>query len=90
MRIGFTVTKKTGNAVERNRIKRRLREAVRMATIPEVARGKDAVFIGRRSALTLPFEQLVQDVVHGLEHAKMQGKSGNRRDRRKHPVAKRQ
>lgn len=59
LRFGFTVTKKTGNAPERNRIRRRLREAVRQAgpTLPGI--GGDFVLIGRREALTVPFGTLV-------------------------------
>jgi len=59
-RIGFTVTKKTGNAVVRNRIRRRLKEAVRLAA--EAENGTDYVLIGRHAALTLPFETLIADV----------------------------
>ena len=88
LRVGFTVTKKIRNAVERNRIKRRLREAVRQADIPTTAAGKDAVLIGRRDALHVPFENLVSDVTHGLEHAKYQSKTRNRRKASKHSVAK--
>lgn len=65
-RFGFTVTRKTGNAVVRNRIRRRLREAVRAAAAgaePDT----DYVLVGRRAALTLPFERLVTDLVSGLE-----------------------
>ena len=46
-RVGFTVTKKVGNAVVRNRTKRRLREAVRLALDPGAYRGFDMVVIGR-------------------------------------------
>ncbi|MGI9367054.1 MAG: ribonuclease P protein component [Rhizobiaceae bacterium] len=69
LRVGFTVTKKIGNAVERNRIKRRLREALKCAEIPPSCSQKDAVFIARRNALTLPFGALVEDISHGLRHA---------------------
>lgn len=65
-RFGFTVTKKTGNAVERNRIRRRLREVVRLSAADVAAEGIDYVLIGRRSALTLPFSRLVDDLRSGL------------------------
>ena len=63
--IGFTVTKKTGNSPQRNRIKRRLRAAV-----TECARdfrpGHDYVLLGRREALTEPFDKLVADLKGAL------------------------
>ena len=62
-RYGFTVTKRTARkAVERNRIRRRLREAVRRATDTGAAnmrRGYDIVLVGRRNAMTLPFEAVI-------------------------------
>lgn len=65
-RFGFTVTKKMGNSPERNRIRRRLREAVRLAAAPYAVSGADYVLIGRRAALSQPFEQLVSDLISGL------------------------
>lgn len=65
-RFGFTVTKKIGNAVVRNRIRRRLREAVRKAE-PSAAKATDYVLVGRRAALTLTFERLVTDLLSGFE-----------------------
>ena len=57
-RLGITVTKKTGNAAIRNRIRRRLREAVRTHAADDMAAGTDYVIVGRREALHAPFEQL--------------------------------
>jgi ribonuclease P protein component len=59
--IGFTVTKKSGNSPERNRIKRRLREAVRACGANFQPR-HDYVLVGRREALGVPFDQLVADL----------------------------
>ncbi|MEO6395207.1 MAG: ribonuclease P protein component [Devosia sp.] len=59
--IGLTITKKVGNAPERNRIRRRLRAAARAcgaAFRPQ----HDYVLIGRREALGIPFEKLVSDL----------------------------
>lgn len=69
--VGLTVTKKTGNAPERNRIKRRLRAALR-ACAGEFKAQHDYVLVGRRDALTLPFSRVVSDLssaiakVHGM------------------------
>ena len=63
--VGYTVTKKTGNSPERNRIKRRLREAVRACSDGFVA-GHDYVLIGRRDALSEPFEVLTRELGKAL------------------------
>ena len=57
-RFGLTVTKKVGNAVVRNRIRRRLREAVRLHAAGDMAPGNDYVIVGRREILAAPFGQL--------------------------------
>jgi ribonuclease P protein component len=60
-RFGFTVSKKVGNAVERNRVRRRLREIVRRnaALLPQA--GHDYVLIGRKAGLTMPFGRMVAE-----------------------------
>ncbi|QRG07824.1 ribonuclease P protein component [Xanthobacter dioxanivorans] len=66
VRVGFTVTKKIGNAVVRNRIRRRLREAVRHV-LPEAGRpGFDYVLVAREGALRAPFDGLVQDIARAV------------------------
>lgn len=67
VRVGFTCSKKVGNAVARNRAKRRLREIARLA-LPMLGRpGHDYVLIGRRTATaTLPFTQLQSDLTRAL------------------------
>lgn len=58
VRLGFTVTRKAGNAVERNRIRRRLREAFRLGSLPETTLGHDVVVIANREILGIDFESL--------------------------------
>ncbi len=65
-RVGFTVTKKVGNAVVRNRTKRRLREAVRLGLDPEPIAGFDIVVIGRDKTADRPFADLIDDLRRAL------------------------
>ena len=67
-RVGFTVGKVLGGSVERNRIRRRMREAVRLS--PQACEGPvDVVFNPRKSVLTLPFAELKDEVARGLRLA---------------------
>lgn len=66
LRYGLTVTKKVGNAPERNRIKRRLRAAVQVAAAEHAATDMDVVVIGRRDILTADYETLVEDLRRAL------------------------
>ena len=64
IRIGFTVSRQVGDAVERNRVRRRLREVVRLAAAggaEGLNPGHDYVLIGRRAALAAPFGEIIQD-----------------------------
>ncbi|MBV8104030.1 MAG: ribonuclease P protein component [Hyphomicrobiales bacterium] len=61
-RIGLTVTKKVGNAVVRNRIRRRLREALVVARPLEAREDHDYVLVARRQALSRDFSALVGDL----------------------------
>ncbi|SFZ86385.1 ribonuclease P protein component [Devosia enhydra] len=69
--IGFTVTKKTGNAPERNRIKRRFRAAARASAL-RFRPDTDYVMVGRREALGQPFSALLADLASAIDkvHAK--------------------
>lgn len=64
-RLGLTVTRKVGTATERNRIKRRLRAALR--TCGDRARpGVDYVVIARRDLLSAPFQSIVTDLENAM------------------------
>jgi ribonuclease P protein component len=65
--VGFTCSKKVGNAVARNRAKRRLREAARQILTGEAAMGHDYVLIGRQETLRRPFVLLLQDLRTALK-----------------------
>ena len=67
-RIGFTVGRVLGGAVDRNRIKRRLREAVRMrrAALGGVG-GVDVVINPKKSVLTMEFSAVLEEVGRALD-----------------------
>lgn len=66
-RVGFTVSKKVGNSVERNRARRRLKAAAG-EILPALARsGVDLVVIGRRETLERPYSLLLQDLRTALK-----------------------
>ena len=66
VRVGYTVTKKVGNAVIRNRVKRRFRELAR-ELLPEAGiAGADHVIIGRNSAVERDFAKLRSDLAKAL------------------------
>jgi ribonuclease P protein component len=64
--IGFTATKKLGNAVTRNRAKRRLREAARQMLPLHARPGCDYVFIARNGVTSRPWPRLLDDVKSAL------------------------
>ena len=69
LRLGFTVTKKIGNAVTRNRTRRRLKEAARLVLAECQASGFDLVLIGREATRTRSFTDLQEDVRRALAKA---------------------
>jgi ribonuclease P protein component len=62
VRLGFTVSKQVGNAVIRNRVRRRLKEMVRLTPQASLCAGHDYVLIGRRAALQRPFGDMMRDL----------------------------
>lgn len=67
IRVGFTCSKKVGNAVARNRAKRRLREVARKILPLHGRQGWDYVLIGRPTATAeRPFEKLETDLLFAL------------------------
>ena len=69
VRLGFTVTKKVGNAVVRNRTRRRMKAAARQLLLTRAVAGVDLVLIGRASTRSRPFAQLVADIARALDNA---------------------
>jgi ribonuclease P protein component len=73
-RVGLTVGKVLGKAIDRNRIKRRMREVLRrhVGLLPE---GFDLIFHPRRNVLTMDFMQLEAEIVRILEQAREQART---------------
>jgi len=67
-RFGFTATKSLGGAVIRNRARRRLKEAVRLAAPALALEGYDYVLIARGGAVQRPFIELIKDLERALAH----------------------
>lgn len=66
-RLGFTVTRKVGNAVVRNRTRRRLQEAARLCLRERPVAGVDLVLIGREATRGRDFFQLIDDLRRALD-----------------------
>jgi ribonuclease P protein component len=66
-RVGFTVSRKVGGAVERNRLRRQLKEIVRLSAATGLNAGSDYVLIGRRAGLEIPFGKLTVDFAGALK-----------------------
>ena len=71
-RIGFTVTKTVGNAVIRNRTRRRLKEAARLLLRERPVASVDLVLIGRDGTRVRPFLTLIDDIRRALDKAGVQ------------------
>lgn len=66
IRIGFTVSKKVGNSVARNRARRRLRAIADLVLFKKARSGFDLVLIGRKETLTRSFLNLEKDLKTAL------------------------
>jgi ribonuclease P protein component len=78
LRVGFTASKKIGNAVARNRAKRRLRAAASQL-LPLLGRaGHDYVLVARGTTVARPFPALLSDITTALKaaHKKLDAKAG--------------
>lgn len=79
VRVGFTVSRQVGKAVERNRVRRRLREIVRLADAGSLHAGHDYVLVGRRAALGARFGEMVRELdaalnrIHAIEQERTGG-----------------
>jgi ribonuclease P protein component len=67
--VGFTATKKLGNAVIRNRTKRRLREAARLVLAAHPGAPVELVLVGRRETATMDFARLRHNLAQAVREA---------------------
>lgn len=68
MRVGFSVSKRVGNSVQRNRAKRRLRACL-TPMLPNLSKGVNLIFIARRDVLTEPFSSMQEQMQDVLQRA---------------------
>jgi ribonuclease P protein component len=77
VRVGFTVSRKVGGAVERNRLRRQLKELVRLSATTGLNAGSDYVLIGRRAGLGIPFVKLTVDFAGALKRLEKRQAGGS-------------
>ena len=65
--VGFTVTKKVGNAVIRNRVRRRLKEAAKEVFPHKATAGWEYVVIGRNACVDIAYERIKSDLKWALK-----------------------
>lgn len=69
-RVGFTITKKHGNAVIRNKIRRRMKEIYRL-NFHNIKDGYDLVFIPKRNVIDISYKELEGSIIHIMKIAKV-------------------
>lgn len=67
-RVGYTITKKIGNAVVRNQIRRRMKEIMRLH-FPNIKEGYDIIFIPKKNIVNISYDQLENSTIHILKLA---------------------
>ena len=68
VRVGFSVSKRIGNAVHRNRAKRRMRESL-TPLLPRIAGGFNVIFVAKPDVLSAPFPELGRQMEALLKRA---------------------
>jgi len=76
VRVGFTVSRQVGNAVERNRVRRRLRELIRRAAAGRLCAGHDYVLVGRSAALAASFADMARELDAALDRIHSRTRKG--------------
>lgn len=88
-RFGFTVTKKLGGAVVRNRIRRRLKAAIAAIAATEAKEGFDYVIVARQVAHDRPFSEMLADLTRAFRGVhKPQGEGQQGLDKRSKTMKK--
>jgi ribonuclease P protein component len=70
VRVGFTVSRKVGNAVVRNRVRRRLREIARLVIPAQARPDLDYVLVGRQAAFGRDFATMERELIEALKRLK--------------------
>jgi ribonuclease P protein component len=83
LRLGLTASRKTGSAVVRNRIRRRLRAAAALALSEQAARSCDIVVVARPETVRAGFPAMVQDLAVALDRARSSSGGKRRPDKRR-------